>query len=141
MSRTVEMLLWSLPAIMGWGLYGIFAKLGTARIGLQAILWYQLAMLVAVLVFLTVMNNFIPLNLDSRGVIFGIATGLSNFVAVVALFTMLQRGFPVNIVYPLTALYPLVTVVIGVIFLGEAMTALKGVGVVLAVIAIALLST
>ncbi|MDP2661428.1 MAG: EamA family transporter [Dehalococcoidia bacterium] len=141
MSRTVEILLWSLPAIMGWGMYGIFAKLGTARIGLQAILWYQLAMLVAVLVFLTVMNNFIPLNLDGRGVLFGIATGLSNFVAVVALFTMLQRGFPVNIVYPLTALYPLVTVLVGVVFLGEAMTALKGVGVVLAVIAIALLST
>ncbi len=141
MSRTVEMLLWSLPAIIGWGMYGIFAKLGTARIGLQAILWYQLAMLVAVLVFLTVMNSFIPLNLDGRGVIFGIATGLSNFVAVVALFTLLQRGFPVNIVYPLTALYPLVTVVVGVIFLGEPMTALKGAGVVLAVIAIALLST
>ncbi len=141
MSRTVEILVWSLPAILGWGMYGIFAKMGTARIGMQAMLWYQLASLVAVLVFLVVMNNFVPLNLDGGGVLFGIATGLSNFVAVVALFTMLQRGFPVNIVYPLTALYPLVTVLVGVFFLGEPMTALKGVGVVLAVIAIALLST
>ena len=138
---TVEMLLWSMPAILGWGMYGIFAKLGTARIGLQAILWYQIAMSLAVVVFLTVMRNFIPLNLDSRGVLFGVATGLSNFVAVVSLFTLLQRNFPVNIVYPLTALYPLVTVLVAVLFLGEPITIVKGIGAVLAVVAIALLST
>lgn len=141
MSRTVEMLLWSAPAILGWGLYGIFAKLGSARIGLQAILWYQLAMLVAVVLFLTVVRNFIPLQLDAQGIMFGVATGLSNFVAVVSLFTLLGRGFPVNIVYPLTALYPLVTVVVALVFLGEPMTILKALGVVLAVAAIALLST
>ncbi len=135
------MLLWSMPAILGWGMYGIFAKLGTARIGLQAILWYQIAMSVAVVLFLTVMRNFLPLNLDGRGVLFGVATGLSNFVAVVSLFTLIQRNFPVNIVYPLTALYPLVTVLVAVLFMGEPMTIVKGIGVVMAVAAIALLST
>lgn len=134
------MLLWSLPTILGWGLYGIFAKLSTARLGLQAILWYQLAMLVAVLLFLLFGRNLFQLNLDGPGVLFGVATGLANFVAVVSLFTLLQRGFPVNIVYPLTALYPLVTVLVAVAFLGEPMTVLKGAGVILAVVAIALLS-
>lgn len=141
MSKTIEMIVWSIPAILGWGMYGIFAKLGTARIGLQAILWYQVASFVAVLAFLLVMGSLTPIQLDGRGVLFGLATGLSNFVAVVSLFTLLQRGFPVNIVYPLTALYPLVTVLVAVFFLGEPMTVLRGAGVILAIVAIALLST
>lgn len=134
------MLLWSLPTILGWGLYGVFAKLGTARIGLQAILWYQVAMLITIVVFLVATRNIVPLNLDPAGVAFGVATGVANFIAVVALFSSLERGFPVNIVYPLTALYPLVTVLVAMLFLGEPMTVLRAAGVILAVVAIALLS-
>lgn len=140
MSRTTEMLLWTVPAILGWGLYGVFAKLGTARIGMQVVFWYPLVMLVGSVVFLAFLRDLLPLTWDGPGILFGLFVGLSNLVAVVALFTLLHRGFPVSIVYPLTALYPLVTVILGVVFLGEAMTLVKGLGVVLAVIAIILLS-
>jgi transporter family protein len=141
MSRGLEMIALSLIAILGWGLYGIFARLGTARIGMQAVFWTQLAMLVGAIIYLSFLRNMVPLASDGRGILLGVATGLSSIVAVVALFTLLHRGFPVSIVYPLTALYPLVTVILGVIFLGESLTFAKGIGVILAVVAIVILSS
>lgn len=141
MSRTLEMIIWGAIAIIGWGLYGIFAKQSSGRIGMQAVLWTQLTMALGAIVYLFFLRSLFPLNVDGRGILLGLATGLSSLVAVVALFTLLHREFPVSIVYPLTALYPLVTVILGVVFLGEAITPLKGLGAILAVVAIVLLST
>ncbi|MDP2935257.1 MAG: EamA family transporter [Dehalococcoidia bacterium] len=141
MNRTIEMLVWSAVAIVGWGLYGIFAKQSSGRIGMQAIFWTQLTMVLGAVIYLFFIRNLFPFNTDGQGIILGLATGLSSLVAVVALFTLLSRQFPVSIVYPLTALYPLVTVILGIVFLGEAITPLRGLGAVLAVAAIVLLST
>ena len=141
MNRTIEMLVWSAVAIVGWGLYGIFAKQSSGRIGMQAMFWSQLAMVLGAVIYLFFIRNLFPFNTDGQGIILGLATGLSSLVAVVALFTLLSRQFPVSIVYPLTALYPLVTVILGIVFLGEAITPLRGLGAVLAVAAIVLLST
>lgn len=141
MNRTIEMLAWSAVAIVGWGLYGIFAKQSSGRIGMQAVFWTQLAMVLGAVIYLFFLRNLFPFNTDGQGIILGLATGLSSLVAVVALFTLLSRQFPVSIVYPLTALYPLVTVILGIVFLGEAITPLRGLGAVLAVAAIMLLST
>lgn len=141
MNRTIEMLAWSAVAIVGWGLYGIFAKQSSGRIGMQAVFWTQLAMVLGAVIYLFFVRNLFPFNTDGQGIILGLATGLSSLVAVVALFTLLSRQFPVSIVYPLTALYPLVTVILGIVFLGEAITPLRGLGAVLAVAAIVLLST
>lgn len=141
MNRTIEMLAWSAVAIVGWGLYGIFAKQSSGRIGMQAVFWTQLAMVLGAVIYLFFLRNLFPFNTDGQGIILGLATGLSSLVAVVALFTLLSRQFPVSIVYPLTALYPLVTVILGIVFLGEAITPLRGLGAVLAVAAIVLLST
>ncbi len=141
MNRTIEMLIWGAVAIVGWGLYGIFAKQSTGKIGMQAVFWTQLTMALGATVYLLFLRSLFPLNVDGRGILLGLATGLSSLVAVIALFTLLHREFPASVVYPLTALYPLVTVILGVVFLGEALTPLKGLGAVLAVAAIVLLST
>lgn len=141
MNRTIEMLVWSAVAIVGWGLYGIFAKQSTGRIGMQAVFWTQLTMVLGAVIYLFFLRNLFPFNTDGQGIILGLATGLFSLVAVIALFTLLSRQFPVSIVYPLTALYPLVTVILGIVFLGEAITPLRGLGAVLAVAAIVLLST
>ena len=141
MNRTMELILLAAVAIVGWGLYGVFAKQSSGRIGMQAMFWTQIAMAVGAVIYLYFLRDLFPLNTDGHGILLGLATGLSSLVAVVALFTLLHRQFPVSIVYPITALYPLVTVILGVIFLGEAITPLKGIGAILAVVAIVLLST
>ncbi|MBI2849285.1 MAG: EamA family transporter [Chloroflexi bacterium] len=141
MSRTLEFALLAGIAIVGWGSYGIFAKLSTDKIGLQSVFWTQLLMFLGGVAFLLVRQNLLPLSLDRGGVLLGMATGISSIVAVIALFTLLYRGFPVSIAYPLTSLFPLVTVIAGVVFLGESLTIFKGMGVILAVLAMVLLST
>lgn len=64
----------------------------------------------------------------------GIAVGVLMAVGTLALFAALRRG-KASVVTPLTALYPLVTVLIAISFLGERINAMKCVAIALALIA------
>jgi transporter family protein len=56
------------------------------------------------------------------------------------LFAALERGAKATVAIPLTALYPLVTVVLAVTFLGETLTPKQWGGLALAIVAAGLLS-
>jgi drug/metabolite transporter (DMT)-like permease len=75
-----------------------------------------------------------PWNLSAKDWVLGIAVGLLMAIGTLALFAAMRRG-KASIVTPLTALYPLITVILAVIFLKEHFDAMK-----LAAIAIALMA-
>jgi uncharacterized membrane protein len=56
--------------------------------------------------------------IDHRGAVWFAAVGLCNGLAVLAMYTALECG-PVTVVSPLIAGYPLVTLVLSRLFLGE----------------------
>jgi len=65
-----------------------------------------------------------PWNLSARDWVLGIVVGLLMAIGTLALFAALRRG-KASIVTPLTALYPLVTVILAVIFLNEHFDSMK----------------
>ncbi len=75
-----------------------------------------------------------PLEPSAKDWVLGIAVGLLMAIGTLALFAAIRRG-KASIVTPLTALYPLITVILAVMFLNEHFDAMK-----LAAIAIALMA-
>ena len=70
------------------------------------------------------------------GLLGGAANGLGSW----ALFEALERGAKASVAVPLTALYPLVTIVLARIFLAETLTFRQWVGIALAIAGGAMLS-
>lgn len=75
-----------------------------------------------------------PWNLGAKDWVLGIVVGLLMATGTLALFAALRRG-KASIVTPLTALYPLVTVILAVVFLNEHFDSVK-----IAAIAVALIA-
>jgi transporter family protein len=67
--------------------------------------------------------------------------GVFNALGAWALLVAMKTGGKASIVAPFTALYPLVVVFLAPFVLQESVTALQGVGIVCALIAVVLLST
>ena len=78
---------------------------------------------------------------DLLGVLYGLLSGIFGGLGNIALFEAFRRGGPVSVVLPLSALYPLITVVLAILILKEKLNWRQRTGVALAVMAISLFST
>lgn len=125
-------------AIVLWGVCGLFMKLGTNRISARSmVIWVTVGFVLLV----PVMLGFDSLSgLNSRAIIVGLLGGLVNGLGNWAVFTCLEKGAKASVAIPLTALYPLFTVLLATMFLAERPTALQWLGIALAVAAGAMLS-
>jgi transporter family protein len=121
-----------------WGIVGLLQKLGTNRISARSLL-----------VWLTVgFMLFVPWLAWHRGVlamgtqdaVMGIAAGLANGLGSWFLFRSLERGAKASVAIPLTALYPLVTILLATTLLNETLTWRQWLGIALALAAGAALS-
>jgi drug/metabolite transporter (DMT)-like permease len=75
-----------------------------------------------------------PWNLSVKDWVLGIVVGLLMATATLALFAAFRRG-KASVVTPLVALYPLVTVILAVVFLNEHLDSIKIAGIAIALIA------
>jgi drug/metabolite transporter (DMT)-like permease len=77
---------------------------------------------------------------DRRGVLFALLTGLCGCGGNYLLLRALDAGGEISVVYPVTGIYPLVTVVLAMIFLGDRPSAIQFAGIGVALAAIILLN-
>ncbi len=131
-------LVYSLIALLSWGLWGFFLKLASNYLD-----WTQVYVLSGIVTLVSLVVVFFlgkpQIDVHSQGFAYALLAGVVNVVAVVAFFIALGVG-KASIVVPLTALYPVITIIISFLILSERITPLKGVGVALALAAILLLS-
>ena len=125
-------------AIVLWGINGLFMKLGTNRVSARSMVIWVTAGFV---VLLPVLWRGTTLAGLSAGIIFvGLIAGTVNGLGNWAVFACLEKGAKASVAIPLTALYPLCTVVLATAFLKERPTGLQWVGIALAVAGGAMLS-
>lgn len=79
-------------------------------------------------------------SLTGRSVQYALAGGVCLAGAVVGYFRALSTG-PVSVVVPVFGMFLVVGALLGIVFLGEAFTVKKGLGIVLAAIAVVLLAS
>jgi uncharacterized membrane protein len=125
-------------AIVMWGLNGLFMKLGTNRVSARSMVVWVTVGFVLLLPFLrgrTGLGGLGPRVLFV-GLLAGAVNGLGNW----AVFACLEKGAKASVAIPLTALYPLCTIVLSAVFLHERPSAVQWVGIGLALAGGAMLS-
>src|SRR5437660_12630454 len=125
-------------AIVLWGVNGLFMKLGTNRVSARSMVIWVTVGLVVLLPVLWRMTTLKGLGVTV--VLIGLTSGLVNGLGNWAVFACLEKGAKASVAIPLTALYPLCTVVLATAFLRERPTSLQWIGIALAVAGGAMLS-
>jgi drug/metabolite transporter (DMT)-like permease len=74
-------------------------------------------------------------NLGAKEFAIGIAVGVTNALGAWYLYASLESGAKASVAIPLTSLYPLLTVLLAVVILGERPKILQWIGIALALIA------
>jgi transporter family protein len=125
-------------AIVLWGLNGLFMKLGTNRVSARSmVIWVT----VGFAVLLPWMWKATSLASLSKSVLFvGLLAGAVNGLGNWAAFACLEKGAKASVAIPLTALYPICTIALAVVFLKERPSILQWVGIGLALAGAAMLS-
>src|ERR1700720_2928217 len=114
-------------AIVLWGVNGLFMKMGTNRISAQSMVIWVTAGFVVLLPFL--LSGTTLTGLSAGIILIGLIAGTINGLGNWAVFACLEKGAKASVAIPLTALYPLCTVVLATVFLRERPTALQWIGI------------
>ncbi len=133
---------WQIPAVLAlviYGFWGFFPKLAVSHISPASALVYEVAgtALVGLVIFLV--PGF-ELETEPRGIFFAVLTGLCGILGTLFFLAAAKHG-RISLVVSLTALYPLITIILARIFLAEPMTSKNIIGMIMALAAIVLLST
>lgn len=124
-----------------WGAYGIAGKFAVREIGLQVLLWSPVVWVMMLPACFLIFKELWPPKFDNiPGVGWAIGAGLLG-VSGTIVFYWLLRDAPASVVIPISALYPVVTVVLAFFILHEELTLVRVAGIALAVVAIWLLSS
>jgi transporter family protein len=129
---------YSLLVVVLWGIVGLFQKLGTNRVSANSLLIW---LMVGYMLLLPWLLATTPLSvLSSRDLFIGTLAGITNGLGAWYLFASLESGAKASVAVPLTALNPLLTILLAMVFLSERLTGLQWAGILLAIIAGAMIS-
>jgi uncharacterized membrane protein len=128
---------YALVTVGAWGAVGLLQKLGTNRISSRSVLvwlFVGFALLVPFLPFAQLQG------LSPYLLFIGVLSGFLNALGSWFLFLSMESGAKASVAVPLTGLFPLITVFLGVSILRERPTALEWIGVICALLGGILLS-
>ena len=128
----------ALITILLWGIVGLLQKVGSNHSTSNSLLLWTVAGYLLLLPFL--FGDSRLLTLPARAIVVGVVCGFTNSLGAWSLYTALERGARASVAVPLTALNPLLTLVLALIVLGERLTSMQTAGVALAIVAGVLLS-
>jgi bacterial/archaeal transporter family protein len=132
-------LAFSIAALVLWGVTGVTQKLSTNRISSErSFLWFCWAMVALSAVVVVWARP--QMKLGALVVACSIAGGALNGMGAWTSFRALESGGKASIVISLISLYPLLTVVLAVMLLGERLTEMQIAGALVAIAAAILLS-
>ncbi|MEW6429417.1 MAG: EamA family transporter [Thermodesulfobacteriota bacterium] len=128
----------ALAALFIYGLWGFFPKLAVRSLSPASALVWEVAGALAVGIAVLAGMGFRP-QYDPKGVFFAVLTGIAGVVGTLFFFAAARTG-KIAVVVSLTALYPLITILLAVLLLGEQLGLRQMAGMALALAAIFLLS-
>jgi uncharacterized membrane protein len=129
-------LTWTFVALLSWGIWAVLSKaLGGALTPEQSQVFSTLGML-PILLPLALSKRASLRGASRKGLLLALIGGVVSCLGNVAYYSALTRGGTVATVVSLTALYPLVTILLAVLVLRERLNPVQLAGVVLSFVAI-----
>lgn len=128
----------ALMALFSFGLWGLFTKLAIVYVDSKSALVFQtVGVLIVGLITLSLLD-FKPTT-DVKGLSFGLLTGIAYGVGCLFYFIAADKGKIITVV-TMTALYPLVTIILSYLLLRETVSLKQCLGIFFALIAIYFMS-
>ena len=127
-------------ALIFFGITGITQKLSTDYVSFEySFVWFSVAF---VFISIVILGSAHHLDWRLTPGIFVLAAigGLLNGLGALTSFAALEKGGKAGIVVPIINLYPLVTIVGAWVFLGERLSRVQAIGIVLALVSVILLA-
>lgn len=133
---------WLLPTLLTlftWGLWAFLPKLAARYLDPQSSVIYQVlgGLLVGIVVLISLKFQ---VQFNIPGFTLSLAIGILGFFGAFMYLVAVSRG-PLTLVAPITALYPMFAILLGLIFLGETISLKQGLGIGLSLVSIYLIST
>jgi len=129
----------TLISLLSFGLWGLFTKLTVLHIDSKSALIFQTVGVLIIGIITLSMLNFKPAT-DSKGLFYAVLTGAAYGVGCLFYFIAASKGKIITVV-TLTALYPIVTILLAYVLLKEGVSIKQWLGVILAMVAIVLMSS
>ncbi len=133
---------WLVPssvAFLLWGVWAFLPKLTMQYINPKSAVVYEalggLLVALAVLAFV----GFRP-ETHARGMALALITGALGLLGAFGYLYAVSKG-PVALISTMTALYPIITIMLAYLVLGEPITIKQGIGLILALVAIVLITS
>ena len=125
-------------AFLSWGIFGFLSKIGSGHLSAEEM---QVLFLFGTipLILSALFKSRRKVETDKAGVMWALLTGVVASLGNVAYFVALHHG-KASIIAPVTALYPLVSVALAALVLKERVNPFQFAGILMAVLAIFLLS-
>jgi transporter family protein len=129
---------WTILSMVTFGAWGFFPKLAVNYISPGSAVIYQVAGGLLVGVVGLGLLNFRP-EAHPMGILFALLTGITGILGTFFYYLAASRG-QIAIVAGVTGLYPLVTILLAMVFLHETLVLKQVIGLCCAVVAIILLA-
>jgi transporter family protein len=131
-------LTFSLMALVLWGVWGLLSKVAAQNLPSQAVYLLAISGHLVVIAYLASQTG-LAIPWHPVGVAAALAAGVAMAFGLLFFFRALAHG-KASVVVPLTALYPVLTVVLSRVILQESLSPRQVAGVALALLAVWLLS-
>jgi transporter family protein len=127
----------ALATLALWGLWGFFSKIAVKHIKPRHALIYEVIgeAIIGIIVYIAFMPS-LPSQLSKS--VPGVFAGAIMILGMLVFFVALRKG-KASVIVPLTALYPVVAIVLGFLILNESVSIIQGIGIVIALTAAYLL--
>jgi len=130
----------SLSAFLLWGVWGLLGKISASYLTSRQLLFYTTLGYVTIFPVIGFLSRKEISNVaGAKGIAFAVGAGVCSCAAYICYYLAISRGEASRIV-TITALYPVVTVILAFLILREPMSFQKVVGIVLALSGIVLLA-
>lgn len=130
---------YSILALVVWGFWGFLPKMAVNHLNPGTAFIYEVmgGLATGIIAFIIMRPELA--GAEIRGVIPSVLTGVAGYVGLF-FFLYALRGGKVSVIAPLTALYPVVSLVLAIVFLKERINLVQVAGIVLAVVSVLLIS-
>jgi bacterial/archaeal transporter family protein len=121
-----------------WGIWGFFPKLATGHLSSKSAMVFQAIGSLLVSLYALWSVGFRP-DVHPQGIAYSIIAGAAAGLGSLILLNLLKTE-SATVAIGVTALYPVVTIALAMVFLGETLTMRQGIGVVLSMAALVLIA-
>ena len=133
-----EWIVFAVAAMISWGVGNLFPKIATNYIDPKSVLIYQVVG--GTIIGLTALLIFGFPEMNANGMAFGILTGITGVLGALFFLFAVSRS-KASVIVTMTALYPLVTILLVFLVLKEPITLTQGAGIMIALASMILLSS